>query len=338
MNFIGRLMTSGIVAASVAISFAPATAEDFYKGKQVTLVVGYGAGGGFDFFARVLATHYGRYIPGNPTVVVQNMPGASSVKAANYLFSAAKKDGTVLGALGSTLALNQLLGRPGKYDAGKFYWVGRLAAGDTVGIVWHAAGVKSVEGLKKKQVVWAGGSRMGPNVMLAAALNNLLGTQLKIVQGYKGSSKMIAAMEQQEAEATITGWSALKNRKSHLLSGNKVNVLFYMGYEREASLPNVPTLIEIGQTDEARQIFKLLTSREVVGRNYNAPPGIPAAQGATLRLAFDRMVTDKAFLNDIAKRKISISPMGGAKLQAVIEDVMKTDAALAQKLKAATTP
>jgi tripartite-type tricarboxylate transporter receptor subunit TctC len=314
-----------------------AVSADYYAGKQITMVVGYSAGGGFDFFARLVARHYGRYIPGQPTIVVQNKPGASSVKAANYLYNAARKDGSEIGALGSTLALNKLLGRPGKYDASKFFWIGRIAAGDSVGITWHSAGVKSIADAKKKQIIWAAGSPMGPTMMTAVALNKLNGTKFKIVKGYKGSSRMLAAMERGEAEGTVIGWAALNKRKQHLLRDNKVDIFYFMGYERNPELPNVPTLIETAPTEEGKKIFKLLTSREVVGRNFSAPPGIPAAAGAALRLGFERMVKDKAFLDDINKRNIAISPLSGEKLQKVVEDVMATDAALAKRLKWATS-
>lgn len=324
--------------AAFALAAQPASAANEFKGKQITMIVGYSAGGGFDFFARLVARHYGNYVPGKPTIVVQNMPGASSVKAANYLYNVAPKDGTVIGALGSTLALNKLLGRPAKYDPAKFYWIGRIAAGDTVGILWHTTGVKTIADATKKQVIWAAGSPMGPTMMTAVAMNKLLGTKFKIIKGYKGSSRMLAAMERGEAEGTVIGWAALQKRKGYLLSENKLNIFYFMGYERNSELPKVPTLIEIAKTAEAKTIFKLLTSREVVGRNFTAPPGVSSAHGKALRLGFERMVKDKAFLDDINKRKILINPMGGEKLQKVVEEIMATDAALAKKLKWATTP
>ncbi len=324
--------------AALALAAPPASAAETFKGKQITMIVGYAAGGGFDFFARLVARHYGRYIPGKPTVVVQNMPGASSVKAANFLYNVAQKDGTAIGALGSTLALNKLLGRPAKYEPAKFFWIGRLAAGDTVGILWHTTGVKTLAEAEKKQIIWAAGSPMGPTMMTAVAMNKLNGTKFKIIKGYKGSARMLSAMERGEAEGTVIGWAALQKRKGYLLKEKKLNIFYFMGYERNPELPNVPTLIESAKTPEAKQIFKLLTSREIVGRNFSAPPGMPAARGAALRLGFDRMVKDKKFLDDINKRKILINPMGGAELQQVVVDIMSTNAALAKKLKWATTP
>ena len=325
-------------AFAAAMPVPQAVSADYYAGKQITMVVGYSAGGGFDFFARLVARHYGRYIPGQPTIIVQNKPGASSVKAANYLYNAARKDGSEIGALGSTLALNKLLGRPGKYDASKFFWIGRIAAGDSIGITWHKAGIKSIEDAQKKPLIWAAGSPMGPTMMTAVALNKLNGTKFKIIKGYKGSSRMLAAMERGEAEGTSIGWAALNKRKQHLLRDKKVNIFYYMGYERNPELPNVPTLIETAKSAEAKKIFRLLTSREVVGRNFSAPPGVSAAAGAALRLGFERMIKDKAFLDDINKRGIEISPLNGDKLQKVVEEVMATDDALAKRLKWATSP
>jgi len=331
---IAALFACAIVASAFGTG---AHATDYYKGRQVTMIVGYAAGGGFDFFARLVARHYGHYIPGNPTVIVQNMPGASSVKAANYLFNVAPKDGSVVAALGSTVALNKLLGRPGKYDPAKYFWIGRIAAGDTVGIVWSTTSVESAADFSKKQVIWATGSPMGPTMMTGVALNKLVGAKLKIVKGYKGSSPMLAAMERGEVEGTAIGWAALSKRKAHLLRDKKVRVLYTMGYSRDPSLPDVPTLIEIAKTSEAKKIFKLLSSSEVIGRNFSAPPGLSAAAGEALRLGFDRMVKDTAFLDDLKKRDIPISPMSGADLQKVVEEVMATDEALAKRLRWATT-
>jgi len=315
-----------------------AAADDYYKGKQITMIVGYAPGGGFDFFARLVARHYGQYIPGNPTVVVQNMPGASSVKAANFLYNVARKDGSMIAALGSTIALNKLLGRPAKYNPEKYFWIGRIAAGDSVGIVWHTSTVKSMADAMTKQLIWATGSPMGPTSMTGNALNRLVGTKFKIVKGYKGSSPMLAAMERGEVEGTAIGWAALSKRKAHLLRDKKVSVFYVMAYDRDPALPTVPTLIEIAKTDEAKKIFRLLSSSEVIGRNFSAPPGLSAAAGKALRDGFDRMVNDKAFLDDLKKRDIPISPMGGADLQKVVAEVMATDDALAKRLKWATSP
>ena len=335
-----KFAIAGLSACAIVagISGTAATAEDYYKGKQINMIVGYAAGGGFDFFARLVARYYGQYIPGNPTIVVQNMPGASSVKAANFLYNVAKKDGSTIAALGSTMALNKLLGRPAKYNPEKLFWIGRIAAGDSVGIVWHTASVKSMEDAMTKQLIWATGSPMGPTSMTGNALNKLVGTKFKIIKGYKGSSPMLAAMERGEVEGTAIGWAALSKRKAHLLRDKKVSVFYLMGYERDPALPDVPTLIEIAKTPEAKKIFRLLSSSEVIGRNYSAPPGLSVAAGKALRVGFDRMIKDKAFLDDLKKRDIPISPMGGADLQKVVEEVMATDAALAERLKWATSP
>lgn len=331
--------TIGLGAAVAANLPAVYAADDFYKGREIKMIVGYSAGGGFDFYARLVAQYFSRHIPGNPRIVVQNMPGASSVKAANYLYNAASKDGTVLGALGSTLVLNKMLGRPAKYDPAKFVWIGRIDSGDAVGLAWHDSGVASIDDAKKKQVAMAGGSRMGPAVMVPAALNNLLGTKFKIIQGYRGSAKMVAAMERGEAAGTATyGLAALLNNKAHWLRENKVNILFIMALDRNPAIPNVPTLIELGKTDEQKAVLRLLTSRSVIGRNFTAPPGIPAERAALLRKAFDELASDAQFREYTKSKQINIDPMSGEKLEAFVNKVTDVSPAVIERAKKATTP
>jgi len=329
-----------VLGAAVAASIAgTASADDFYKGRQITMIVGYSAGGGFDIYARIVAAHLGRYIPGNPTIVVQNMPGASSVKAANYLFNVAKKDGTDLGALGSTLVLNYLFGLPGKYEPTKFAYIGRLSSGDSVGVSWHTTGVASIADAKKKSIPLAAGARTGSAVMVPAALNALLGTRFKIIQGYDGANKMVTAMERGEVGGTAAyGLVALLKSKQQWLKDKQVNILFINALERNPAIPDVPTLIELGQTKDDKAIMRLLTSDSVVGRHYTAPPGLPQARVATLRAAFDAMIKGAAFLDFVKAKNIDIDPMSGEKLAAFVEQVCDISPALVEKAKKVTAP
>ncbi len=308
------------------VQVRPASADDFYKGRTISIVVGYVAGGGYDLAARLLAAHYGRHLEGNPQFIVQNMPGGSSVVAANYLYNVAPKDGTVIGALGSTIVINKVLGRPAKYETDKFLWIGRLDAGDSVALTWHTSGVRTIADAKTKSIPVAGGSSMGPAVMGPTALNKLIGTKFQIVRGYDGSASMVAAMEKGEAAGTTTfGLTALLYTKQHWLKDNLVNVLFLSSSERHPAIPDVPTMIELAENDEQRAIFNLLTSEAVIGRNFTAPPGLPADRAAILRRGFDSLVADPAFLADLKSRDIEISPWSGAKLQEYVRTVTALD-------------
>jgi tripartite-type tricarboxylate transporter receptor subunit TctC len=324
--------------ATALASPASAREDEFFKGRTISIVVGYVAGGGFDLAARLLAAHYGRHIPGNPNIIVQNMPGGSSVVAANYLYNVAPKDGTTIGALGSTIVINKVLRRPAKYEFDKFLWIGRLDAGDSLAVTWHTSGVRTIADAKVKAIPMAGGTSMGPAVMAPVALNKLLGTKFQIVRGYDGSAAMVMAMEKGEAAGTATfGLTALLVTKQHWLREKLVNILFLSSLERSPALPDVPTMIELAENDEQRAIFNLLTSEAVIGRNFTAPPGLPPERAATLRRAFDNLVADPVFINDLKARDIVISPWSGAKLEEYVKSVGALEPAMVERAIWATS-
>lgn len=336
--------TATLLAAALAFlpAAAPAAAqnaaEKFFAGKTITMIVGYPPGGGFDLAARMVTQNLGRFIPGHPTLVVQNMPGASAIKAANYVYNVAARDGTVLFAMDSTHPMSQRLKKTGRFEPEKFYWIGRLTADDSVGLVWHTTGVRTIDDAKRKEVVMAAGGASGPAAMIALALNKLAGTRFKVVLGYKGSAPMVAAMEKGEAGGTATfGYTALKTLKSHWLANKQVNVLFVIAFKRNPELPQVPALPELGSTDLDRKVLALLTSRSAIGRSYVAPPGIPADRGAVLRKAFEAMVNDPGFRADMAKRKFPLDPATGEEMLKVVKDVMSADDAVAKRALWATT-
>jgi tripartite-type tricarboxylate transporter receptor subunit TctC len=271
----------------------------------------------------MVVQYYGRFIPGHPTVVAQNMPGASSFKASNYIYNAAPKDGTYLGALDSTIPLAQKTKHQGKFDPEKFLWIGRLAADDSVGLTWHTTGVKTVADAEKKSIAMASGGASGPSAMICWALNRLLGTKFKVILGYRGSAPMVASMEQGETGGAGTfGWTALKLLKHNWIEQKLVNVIYVVALHRNPDLPNVPALPELAKNDIDRKVLTMIASRSEIGRAYVAPPGVAAERGKVLRRAFDAMVKDPGFLADMKKRKIDLSPATGAEVQKIVEDVM----------------
>ena len=320
------VIAMAMVAAGGWLS-ATATADaiaDFYKGKQMRVVVGYPPGGGFDAYARMLADFMPRQIPGNPTIIVQHMPGAASVKAANYVYAVGPQDGTVLGLINHAAPLNALVWKEtgDGFDAGRFNWIGRLDLIDLVGIAWHDTGVTTIEQAKQKEVIFGATSTTGTSVMTPNALNRLIGTKFKLVLGYNGTTDQYLAMERGEIKGMGNAiWSQLKRSHPLWLEQKKITPIFQDGYERHASLPDVPTVTELATNEEDRKVLRLLASTSVVGRSFMAGPQVPAERIAALRKAFDAMAADDTFKAEMERRAIPLNPLSGEKLQAMLAEI-----------------
>lgn len=328
-----------IVATAAIGAGMPALADDadLFAGKTVTMVIGYPPGGGYDLAARMVVQFYGKFIPGHPNMVAQNMPGASSFKASNYVYNVAAKDGTVLGALDSTIPLAQKTKHQGKFEPEKFLWIGRLAADDSVGLTWHSSGVKTVADAEKKQIAMASGGASGPAAMICWALNRLTGTRFKVILGYRGSAPMVASMEQGETGGAGTfGWNALKLLKRNWIEQKLVNVIYVVALHRNPELPDVPALPELAKNDIDRKVLTMIASRSEIGRAYVGPPGIAAERARVLRGAFDAMVKDPDFIADMTKRKFDMSPASGADIQKIVEEVMDAPPAVVERTTWAT--
>lgn len=329
---------AGLFASWVGVT-GQATADtvaDFYKGKQMRVVVGYPPGGGFDAYARMLADYMPRYMPGSPTIIVQHMPGAASVKAANFIYAVGPQDGTVLGLLNHALPLNALVWKEvgDGFDTGKFNWVGRMDLIDLVGVTWHETGVTSVAQAKQKELVFGATSPTGTSVMTPNALNRLVGTKFKLVQGYNGTADQYLAMERGEIQGMGNAiWSQLKRSHPLWLEQKKITPIFQDGYERHRDLPDVPNVTELVDNDEDRKVLRLLASTSVVGRAFVAGPNVPAERLAALRKAFDAMVVDEAFKAEMDKRNIPLNPMSGEKLQAMLMEISAYPEALFERTR-----
>ena len=315
------LRWAALAALIAAATGAPrAEAQDDFKGKTITIHVGYGSGGGFDLFARFAARHIGRHIPGEPTVVVQNMPGAGSIRAANFVFNAAPKDGTALGLVTPTVALEEALGTSGvKFKAAEFIWIGRVAPLVDLSLTWNASKVKTIADARLHEAAMAASGAGSTSVVYLNVLNRISGTRFKIITGYSGSTEGMLAMERGETDGAMTSWSTLTVSKPDWLKQKKVNILVQYVAQRIPELPDVPTLIDLGKTPEEKQLFALLSSGAEVGRSIMAPPGVPADRVKLLRAAFDAMMKDREFIADVERAGEEFNPMAGEKLQAVIE-------------------
>lgn len=307
---------AGIFAGALALPSA-AEAQEFYKGKTVNFLIGSAAGGGYDTYSRLISTHIGRHLPGNPTVVPQNLPGAGSIRAANQLYNVAAKDGTVIGMVDQALYLNQILGTPElKADARKYNWIGRILSNSAVLFAWHTAEVKTADDAFKHQLIISttgAASKLNWTVM-----NNVLGTKFKIITGYSGTNESRLAMERREVDALSMPWSLLKNEGAEWLKDKKINLLLQTGTDKHPELQNLPRMIDLAKTDEDRQLMELFSSPSTIGRSVVAPPGVPAERVADLRKAFMAAIKDPALLADVERSKLELDPLSGEELQKAI--------------------
>lgn len=334
------------LGAAIALGAAQAggaqadAVADFYKGKTVSIVVGHEAGTGFDVYSRVLIRHMGRHIPGNPNMIVQNMTGASGVTAANWLYNVAPKDGTVLGTFAQTAPLEPLFGNDkARYDASRFIWIGNMESSVAVCGVTKASGITSFDDMKKREVLIGATGPTGPLVKSALAVKNLMGAQIKVISGYKGSAAVKLAMTRGEVQG-ICGlpWSTVKSFWRQELESGEFRPIIQLSGEKTSELPGIPHASDFIKSDKDRQLFGILFGVQALGRTYAAPPDVPAERVAALRKAFMDTMKDKDFLADAAKTGIDIMPMEGAVVSKLWAEFAATPAALVAEAKKTTTP
>jgi tripartite-type tricarboxylate transporter receptor subunit TctC len=294
-----------------------AEAVQDFKGKVIRIVVGFPAGGGFDLYARTVAEFLPRFLTGEPRIIVENMPGASTARAAAYVYNVAAQDGTVFGIFHQGLLANQVLGvQAGDFDMIRFNWIGRMGTQLNVGLAWHTSGVRSIEDAKKTELVLAATTQSATSAMVPRALNQMAGTKFKVVTGYQGSTDMYLAMERGEVLGMATGvWFDLTRERADWLKSDKVSMLFQISTKRIPDLPNVPAIPEIAAAEDDRKILHLLASTEDMGRAFATGPKVPSETVAALRAAFAKMMADPEFLRQSARRNFEIAFMHGDELQ-----------------------
>ena len=299
---------------------------DFYRGKTVTMLIGYTSGGGYDIYARVLSKHLGRHIPGNPSVVPQNMPGAGSLRVANFLYNAAPKDGTTLGMIGRGLAVEPLIGASAaQFDGRKFTWLGSGSDQVSLCTTWHTSPIKNWDDMKTKPFTVAGeGSGSDPD-MFAAMLRNLMGVKLKLVSGYPGGPEMNLAMERGEVDGRCGwSWTSIKITRNEWVTGKRIHLLLQMSLQKNPALPDVPLIMDLATSERERQILKLVLSRQQMGWPFLAPPNLPAERAQALRAAFDNTMKDPEFLAEAAQRQLEVNPMRGADIERLLGELYAT--------------
>lgn len=332
---------SGIVGAISAVALisavAHASTHEFYKGKTMRIVVGGAAGGGFDVFARTIARHVGKHIPANPTIIVENMPGAGQLIAANHVYRVAKPDGLTIGNFIGGLLMGQILGRPGvEFDALKFEYIGVPLRDSWVCALTKASGITSMERwLSSRTPVKLGGTAPGsntddiPNVLKAA-----LGLPIHLVSGYKGTADIRLAAESGEVSGGCWGWDSIRSTWSKAIESGDVVVLVQMLSKPHPDLPKVSLAINFAKTEEARQLVQAAThDPAAINRPYVLPPGTPRERVQIMRKAFMDTMKDKEFLADAKKSKLDIEPMSGEELERTVAGLFKLDPGLVARLK-----
>ena len=322
-----RAAVAAIAWAGILVAAPTAGAQErpqvFYGNKTLKIIVGFPPGGGFDLYARTLAEYLPRYIPGEPKIIVESMPGASTARAAAYLYNVAPQDGTVLGLFHHALLANQALDtKAGDFDVTRFNWIGRMATRLNIGVTWHTSGVRTVEDAKKTEVVMAATAATATSAMVPRAINHAAATRFKIVLGYQGSTDMILAMERGEAHGMSTGaWYDLARDRPDWIKEPKIHVLFQISTKRIPDLSHIPVLADLAAAEDDRAILDLLGRTEDMGRAFPAGPRVPPERVALLRSAFAKMMVDPAFLKEAEKHRFELDFMHGEELQKFIAAV-----------------
>jgi tripartite-type tricarboxylate transporter receptor subunit TctC len=320
-----RLSAICVIAALLAPAAARAQPAEPYAGKSVSVIIGFGPGGGYDLWGRTVARHIGRHLPGKPNVIPQNMPGAGSYVAASHIYNAAAKDGTVLAIIARDVALGPLTGAPGaRFDATKMSWIGTPTKEHNVCIAYHTAAAKSAQDLRDKQLILGDtgpgtGTRSYPRV-----LNELLGFKFKLVGGFQSSADVFLAMERGEVDGICESLDSVNNRRPDWISSKKVNVLLQGGVGPHPALKGVPFVLELARNAEERQVLEFLYAGQGIGRPFVAPPDLPAERLKLLRDAFNATMKDADFVADAKRSKLELEPEDGEHLAALIRKIYAT--------------
>jgi tripartite-type tricarboxylate transporter receptor subunit TctC len=305
-------------------SAAAAGVEDFYRGKSVSLIIGYSVGGGYDAYARLLARHLGKHIPGMPSVVPQNMAGAGSLKAANYLYSVAPRDGTVIGTFSRSQGIAPLIDKA-EFDSTRFNWLGSITDEVSLCVTRHDAPVRTIGELLEKEATFGGeGAGSDPNIF-TLLYRNVFGARIKLVNGYPGTNEIQLAVERGEVDGLCgLSWSTLKGRYPHWLTDQKANILVQAGIKKQLELPDVPTASELVKSSDQMQILKLILVGQAMARPFAAPPGIPADRKAALVAAFQHAIADPEFLAEADRLNFEVNPVPAEKLDALVAEAYAT--------------
>jgi len=318
------LLTTLVTLSQVFMlpSVAAAQVDDFFRGKTITIIIPIGPGGAYDAYARLVSRHLIKHLPGNPTMIARNMPGAGGVIASNYVYNSAPQDGTTLTIITSSFANEQVSGNPQiKYDAQKFLAVGRLLDTTSVLFFWHASPIRTLEDMLTKPATIAISSIHEVPAYRLRAMNRFIGTSLKPIPGYPAARDYVLASERGETDGGTSTFIGLSQLFSAHLKEKKLNILVQFAVKRDADMPDVPTVIELTKDPEAKQIFVQLVSNDEIGRSLFTTPNVPAPRLRLLRSAFQTMLADPEFRAEAEKLRLPLAPRSGEEMQKTIADM-----------------
>jgi len=334
LSLLACLLT--IPALLTALLAAPAAADpvaDFYRGKSLTMIIATSPGGDYDIRARLVARHLGRHIPGEPTIIARNMPGAVGLQAANYLAVQAPRDGTVLHAIMQAMSAYQAMGGSNvEYDTRKLFWIGNTTNSPNVVNSWYTTGIKTIQDVMERELVVGAPGTNTPSVYYPRIMNALAGTKFKIVTGYPGGNDVDLAMERGEVAGRCGwSWTSVKGLHQSWLDRKEINILYQMGLSKHRDLPDVPLIVDLARTDEERAILRLIFARQVMAWPFLAPPGTPGERVDVLRKAFLQTMQDGDFLAEAGKAGLEITPVAGADIQKLVQQIYATPAGIARR-------
>lgn len=335
MRALAFVLTIVLLAATPTLAAEPAPS---FRGKTVRIIAGTTAGGGFDAYARLLAAHVGRHIAGNPSVIVQNMAGAGSLVAANYIANVAPKDGTVIGAVNPAIVTDSLFYPDrAKFDARKVKWIGSALKETHVATAWHLAPVQKFDEVFQREFLVAGAG--GSTTTYPMLLNGVLGTKFKVITGYAGTAEANLAMERREVggSGAIT-WASLKATQTQLLRDKQLRILVQFGLTKHRELPHVPWIYDYVRNDADRAALNLMFGTQEFGRPYLVAEGVPDATVAALRAAFNATMSSAEFRAEAARRGLDLDPISGEEVQRVAESVQRTPADVVDRVRRILDP
>jgi tripartite-type tricarboxylate transporter receptor subunit TctC len=320
----------GAALGLLMLSLQPAPAQsvaDFYAGKSINVLIGTSPGGGYDLYARTLARYMGRYIPGNPRLLPQNMPGAGGLRSVNYLYGVAPKDGTTIGHFQPGVIFEPLLGRgaeAGQFEATKFTWIGSVSKDVSVCAFMASTGIRTWQDMQTRKIIIAATGGGAESDVFPTILRNMFNLRLNLVIGYPGSTEMILAMERHEADGRCGwSWTSLLSRSKAMLDTNQINLTLQIALQKDKhpALQNVPLIVDMTDDPQKKAALKLIVSRQVMARPFAAPPGIPADRARALREAFDATMKDAEFMAEMKKLDLDLQPVTSAEIDALIREV-----------------
>jgi tripartite-type tricarboxylate transporter receptor subunit TctC len=313
---------------------------DFYKSHPITMLVGSGAGGGYDVYARAFARHWTDHIPGHPPIVAKNLPAAAGLQAASTLYNHADRDGATIGAFTNGAAMDPLFGNAGAhYDPRRFAWLGSIGKLENVCATWHTSPVKTIAAAQQREVVVAAAGATSNTAIVPKLLNALIGTKFKVIAGYDPGSGLTIAVESGEAEGICgLSWSTMKASRPRWVSDHLLNVIVQMGLAKLHDLPDVPSALDLVRDPDSKQVMELILMRQEAGRPFAAPPGAPAERIAALRAAFQETLRDPAFVAEAQKMQLEIEPMTGEEIEAMLAKAYAAPKAIVQRAAALVEP